>query len=1063
MHQETRVGLLRERAGQWNQLSTPSKRFDLSTLTWRKALLYIFFSLLFVLVILVCIIIPSPFVAAALIVALGVAALALLRPRFALLLVFTGVGLPSLLLPLPGHTMRLVEPALLLCLLAVVMRRSHMRLRLPHLLALFFLAIAAISFIHVPDISTDPNAYAADKRLYGLILIFIALFCGTFLVKYVKDASSFLVNALLSNIPLYLIGLAQALGIHLPSLLENSNAQVPALSGGRLWGPFDGAATFGLYLVNLFAIALACWMLGTRRRDRMIGAVMTIATALEIIGSGTRSAAIAVGVMLVVSLVLTRRFKMLLGATALASVTAAVFLNKILPLFTHADSSISNRLFLWQQAIKLIATHPWIGIGLEQFHLYYAQLIVSQAAELNSRGISVHNQYLEWAMESGIIWFIVGVLLLLSITYSCWKAYRIAQRRQQIILLATILALLANIVTGFADVPLDKVEAATFLFLLAGLALGYAEHIRWKTSRSAKQLPVSNVAATLAIATSYQAVSSSSERRDGLHGQQAEHPHNDIVHAPTVASISDKAPTAQKTSRTIIIQLLSWGIALPIIFPVTALLTRYLGPTQFGMYSLTFPFFTVLALLSGSGMDPLIIRQLSREAHTAWSKTLSYAVGTRLLSTILGVGAAALLAMLLPINAEQRTLFLLGSVSLLFSFSFNGLRIIYSHGFRAEQRVGILSLLETTNRVVTAALVGLIVLLRLSLVWAYVLLVYSDLPFFFILVMIARRRFAIHIRFSLARAREHLLGSIPLMGYNVLVRIAGQVDLPLLLVLAGPVSAGIYALASRITDPLISIALAYVTGLYPLLCTKFEEGRKQFATVYRESTRVLALAIIPLAIFVSVEANAIVALLGGKQFAAAAIAVQLLMWTMTVTFFNQLALRTCMAANLERQIPYVAITSASVNILANLALIPHWQIVGAGLAALGSELIGLCLFTVLLRRQVRLLSVMGVILRVFLGNLPALAFLYWLENSGVRIAPVSSLLLAAPVVLVLTILGCIATGTLSLKDVRMLRRFLSNKGATKPSRDVTDRPTVMLPRVQDIANYPTVMLPRIRL
>ncbi len=164
---------------------------------------------------------------------------------------------------------------------------------------------------------------------------------------------------------------------------------------------------------------------------------------------------------------------------------------------------------------------------------------------------------------------------------------------------------------------------------------------------------------------------------------------------------------------------------------MTALLTRYLGPTQFGMYSLTFPFFTVLALLSGSGMDPLIIRQLSREAHTAWSKTLSYAVGTRLLSTILGVGAAALLAMLLPINAEQRTLFLLGSVSLLFSFSFNGLRIIYSHGFRAEQRVGILSLLETTNRVVTAALVGLIILLHLSLVWAYVLLVYSDLPFFF--------------------------------------------------------------------------------------------------------------------------------------------------------------------------------------------------------------------------------------------------------------------------------------------------------------------------------------------
>src|SRR5260370_18467278 len=189
-------------------------------------------------------------------------------------------------------------------------------------------------------------------------------------------------------------------------------------------------------------------------------------------------------------------------------------------------------------------------------------------------------------MESGVIWFIVGALFLLSITYSCWKAYRIAERRQKIVFVATILALEANIVTGFADVPLDKVEAGTFLFLLAGLALGYAEHIRWKTSRSAKQLPVSNVAATLAIATSYQAVSSSSERKDGLHSQQAEPAHHHIIHAPAVASISDKAPNAQKTSRTIIIQLLSWGIALPIIFPVTALLTRCLGPIQYGMYTL---------------------------------------------------------------------------------------------------------------------------------------------------------------------------------------------------------------------------------------------------------------------------------------------------------------------------------------------------------------------------------------------------------------------------------------------------------------------------------------------
>jgi hypothetical protein len=69
----------------------------------------------------------------------------------------------------------------------------------------------------------------------------------------------------------------------------------------------------------------------------------------------------------------------------------------------------------------------------------------------------------------------------------------------------------------------------------------------------------------------------------------------------------------EKTGRAIIIQLLFWGIAIPIIFPMTALLTRYLGPVRYGEYSFTLSFLAVFALFSGTGMDPLIIRQLSRQ------------------------------------------------------------------------------------------------------------------------------------------------------------------------------------------------------------------------------------------------------------------------------------------------------------------------------------------------------------------------------------------------------------------------------------------------------------------
>ncbi len=102
----------------------------------------------------------------------------------------------------------------------------------------------------------------------------------------------------------------------------------------------------------------------------------------------------------------------------------------------------------------------------------------------------------------------------------------------------------------------------------------------------------------------------------------------------------------------------------------------------------------------------------------------------------------------------------------------------------------------------------------------------------------------------------------------------------------------------------------------------------------------MALGIIPLALFVSVEAPSIIALLGGAHFAAAVPATRILMGSIATAFFGNLALQTCMAANLEQRIPYATTLALGTNILANLVLIPSLQTTGAAIAALLCELVG---------------------------------------------------------------------------------------------------------------------------
>lgn len=1074
---EVEPHLLRGNADLWKWYLAIAHRSEKAR-PWLRPLLFFVFVLLLGFVLLDCTISPSPFVAVALLVVAVVVILTIRYPQLALLFVFMGACLPSLQASLPGHV-HLVEPALLLCLLAMIVRRPSISIRLPQILALLFVAIAIISFIHAPEISQG-SVYGADKRLTMILVVFIGFFCGMALLRYIKNMSTFLVLVLLANIPLYLVGLGQAVGVRLPSFLEFTGAQDPKVSLDRLWGTTPWSSVFGMYLVNLFAIAVVCWLLGTRRRDRIIGMIMTVATVLEMVGSGTRSVIFAAAVIILCALIVTRRFKTLFASLLVVVLTTVVFANKILPKFTHDDTSTTNRLLLWNESIKLINSNPWMGVGLQHFRLYYAQLIISKDAGLNLNGAVPHQQFLEWAVESGILWAVIGILLLLSIVIYCARVYNIAKSEQKGILLAAILMVLANSMIGILDVPLDQVEGAVFLFLFAGLALSCADRIyqadvEQRTNRYRPSTPLLSFVGSTGIGgrLSPQPFRRTTSNVISLPNAPAPSPvvsssDNSVSEASTE---QDAAPDMQKTGRSVIIRLLSWGIAVPIIFPMTALLTRYLGPAKYGEYSFTFSYFAVIALFSGTGMDPLVVRLLSRKPREEWPAILSYAAGTRLFSTAISAILSVVVAFVMPIGAEQRNLLLLGSIALFFSFSFNCLRMVYTYGFGAEQQVAIPSIIEASDRVLTAVLVAVVVLFHLSLVSGYILIMYSDLPFFLILALLARRRYGVRIRFSAARAREHLLGSLSLTGYDALALLSGQAGVLLLLLLTGPSNVGIYALAMRITNPLLAIVYAYMTGLYPLLCRTFELGRQQFNKVYQEATRVLALGIIPLAIFISVEANVIVSLLGGQHFTEAAIALQLLMWAMAMTFFSQLAVRGCMAANMERQIPYVTAASVIINLVANFVLIPRLQFVGAGVAALLGEFLSLCLFSILLRRHISAFATMGMILRVLLGNVPMLAFMLWQQHT--------LLLLTAPVALLLTIVGCFATGTLSFKDIHSVQSMLMKRRSKKVSSDIYEQltiktpaigadvideaPTLILESVQDISDGPTVRLPRMHI
>jgi O-antigen/teichoic acid export membrane protein len=280
----------------------------------------------------------------------------------------------------------------------------------------------------------------------------------------------------------------------------------------------------------------------------------------------------------------------------------------------------------------------------------------------------------------------------------------------------------------------------------------------------------------------------------------------------------------------------------------------------------------------------------------------------------------------------------------------------------------------------------------------------------------ARRRFDMRFRFHWQHIREYIFASFALTGYDALALLMGQADVLLLMFILGPFYVGLYVLAIRISDPLLSITAIYINGVYPLLCIAFERRRERFAEFYREMVRIIALAVIPPSVVVSLLAGTVVGLLGGKYFVMAIIVVQLLMWATAIICFSQLTARSCMAANLERFIPYVSGISALCNIVGNLLLISRWQVMGAGVVSITSELVALVLFTILLRKYIQPWRTLGVVARVGLAMLPTVAFLLW--------QPHLPLLVTIALACILIVCGCYITRTLRWRDITIVWRFL---------------------------------------
>jgi len=463
-----------------------------------------------------------------------------------------------------------------------------------------------------------------------------------------------------------------------------------------------------------------------------------------------------------------------------------------------------------------------------------------------------------------------------------------------------------------------------------------------------------------------------------------------------------------------------------------ALIARYLGVEQVGIYVLASYFIMLANPLVNMGLTQVSMRDISTNQETLRYHFLDF-IALRTFSAAVGAVLVQLVVCLLHYPPATRQFLLLSTLAILpvgiarlLQDFFVALEI-NQYNLVIEFAINALNLMVGTWLLVTGY--GLYSLAFLSIGMGLARLGFS-------LVLVLRRvpRFMFAINFSFLRSR--ITAALKFLVIEVFQSIDGRIDGVLLSKMQGEAALGLYGAATTLVQMLAFIPDAYYQAVFPSMARSYAHGLKQeVGTLYQHSFRLLFILSIGIAMVITVLGDRIILLVFGPAYKDSVLILQILVWSIVIYSASVLLGTVAIASHNESPYTYFAGIAMVVNIILNLMLIPTWSSMGSSIARLCSMLLLVTLLYRLIANRVSQVDVLRLIVRPVFASIMMTPLLVMLCKLNLAVV----LALAGVCYLILLVV----LGAFTRDELNIVRRVI----ATAVTSQV-ERYSLTLPRNQ---------------
>jgi O-antigen/teichoic acid export membrane protein len=369
-------------------------------------------------------------------------------------------------------------------------------------------------------------------------------------------------------------------------------------------------------------------------------------------------------------------------------------------------------------------------------------------------------------------------------------------------------------------------------------------------------------------------------------------------------------------------------IRIAVGFVLFALISRVLGPTEFGLLSYYQTLATMLLAITSLGFDNILINEFNKK--NTHNEIFSTAFWARI-----GISIFVILLFIIGIQFEDiptdnKIILLICLTSLIFQS-----QNTYFSYFQSQLLASVVTKISLVSLLLSSAVKIYFIYVNADVKWFAFSYSFDFAVSCLLFVVISYKRKYVNISlkyFSLKQLINLIRSSWPIVASSLIIVLYTRLDQVMIMKMLGPDSVAIFSVAVRIAEAYLFVPAALVTSYYPLIARLPDKNNVKFYFDVVFFTSVI------MAVGIAIVSYFLIPFMFGTHYQQSYYVLSVLLLGSIFAVFGSACTNLMIVYGLTYLRLIRAIVGLVINFGLNLLLIPKYGVIGAAVASLASQI-----------------------------------------------------------------------------------------------------------------------------